>query len=605
MKNNHKVNKVLSIVTISALLSFSIPLNFAFSASATEKKGTITNIKSVNANQEAVEEIAQAAQQGLDYVSVHKLRLVPEDMKPIFDALHYCHPELFYMGLSMRFSYDGTYVCDVELNYSMPKEEIPQATEAFNAEVEELMSKIDDSMTDLEKALILHDEIIVRATYNLKKLTAYDLLINGCGRCTAYSNTYAYLLSLAGIDSEIVESETMNHEWNKVCIDGVYYNVDVTYDDPYVSATLGDDGEYTFIDTPGHADHNYFMRSDYDFQYDESLLERHVNYTYINESPGTYDERAFRKIDTKLCYENGYFYYIDNSTTEEELFRYDMATDKATRVKKFNFVWKATPTKSFINGFMGIDSLAGVLYYCSASEVYALDLETGFETTFSNDEAISGKCYGVRIINGEVYAVKKTSLYREAELVNLGKVIKEPPKPTEPPTTVAPTTIAPTTVAPTTIPPTTIPPTTIPPTTIPPTTIPPTTVPPTTIPPTTIPPTTIAPTTIAPTTVAPTTIAPTTVAPTTITPTTISPTTEPLTTEPEEQRLLGDIDGDGRLSINDATMIQFILANLMEFDERLMPIADLDGDGRLSINDATIMQFRIAELIKKFPVEEN
>ena len=272
-----------------------------------------------------------------------------------------------------------------------------------------------------------------------------------------------------------------------------------------------------------------------------------------------------------------------------------MATDKATRVKKFNFVWKATPTKSFINGFMGIDSLAGVLYYCSASEVYALDLETGFETTFSNDEAISGKCYGVRIINGEVYAVTKTSLYREAELVNLGKVIKEPPKPTEPPTTVAPTTIAPTTVAPTTIPPTTIPPTTIPPTTIPPTTIPPTTIPPTTIP----------PTTIAPTTVAPTTIAPTTVAPTTITPTTISPTTEPLTTEPEEQRLLGDIDGDGRLSINDATMIQFILANLMEFDERLMPIADLDGDGRLSINDATIMQFRIAELIKKFPVEEN
>ena len=101
---------------------------------------------------------------------------------------------------------------------------------------------------------------------------------------------------------------------------------------------------------------------------------------------------------------------------------------------------------------------------------------------------------------------------------------------------------------------------------------------------------TTAPTTVpttAPTTV-PTT-APTT-APTTV-PTT-APTTVPTTapTEPTSPVLVGDVDGDGIVSVKDATYIQRYLADIAGYESIDLTVADVDGDGRISIKDATAIQ---------------
>ena len=168
------------------------------------------------------------------------------------------------------------------------------------------------------------------------------------------------------------------------------------------------------------------------------------------------------------------------------------------------------------------------------------------------------------------------------------------------PTTVAPTTVAPTTVAPTTVAPTTVAPTTVAPTTIAPTTIAPTTIAPTTIAPTTIAPTTVAPTTIAPTTVAPTTNAPTTVAPTTIAPTTIAPTSVEPTTIPHEDYLLGDVNGDGKIDVNDATLNQLYSAELTKYDARQLLAGDVNKDGTIDVMDVTLIQMYAAEIIRHF-----
>ena len=60
--------------------------------------------------------------------------------------------------------------------------------------------------------------------------------------------------------------------------------------------------------------------------------------------------------------------------------------------------------------------------------------------------------------------------------------------------------------------------------------------------------------------------------------------------------LLGDVDGDGAVTINDATRIQRALAELpipLEIDDRL---ADADGDGIVSVLDATDIQRWLADL---------
>lgn len=62
-------------------------------------------------------------------------------------------------------------------------------------------------------------------------------------------------------------------------------------------------------------------------------------------------------------------------------------------------------------------------------------------------------------------------------------------------------------------------------------------------------------------------------------------------------RQLGDVDGDGEVTILDATWIQRYLASLIEFDDAQTADADYDRDGSVSILDATAIQRMLAGII--------
>ena len=73
----------------------------------------------------------------------------------------------------------------------------------------------------------------------------------------------------------------------------------------------------------------------------------------------------------------------------------------------------------------------------------------------------------------------------------------------------------------------------------------------------------------------------------------------------QEETVKGDVDGDGELTINDATEIQRHLAEFKnedgspiidETDPKVMEIADYDGDGSITIFDVTAIQATLAEL---------
>lgn len=137
-------------------------------------------------------------------------------------------------------------------------------------------------------------------------------------------------------------------------------------------------------------------------------------------------------------------------------------------------------------------------------------------------------------------------------------------------------------------------------TTVQPTTAVPTTVAPTTAVPTTIASTTVVPTTVAPTTVVPTTVAPTTVAPTTVVPTTVEPTTVPYTLETPSKEApeleykkglgTGDVNGDGRVTILDGTIMQQSLAGLLKLNDEQITWCDFDFSGSFNIEDVTCLQ---------------
>ena len=74
--------------------------------------------------------------------------------------------------------------------------------------------------------------------------------------------------------------------------------------------------------------------------------------------------------------------------------------------------------------------------------------------------------------------------------------------------------------------------------------------------------------------------------------------------EEEEQRILGDVDGNGKVNHNDARLVLQCYVGLVTADNLDTSIADVDGNGRINHNDARlILQFYVG-IIQKFPVEQ-
>ncbi|MGN1319402.1 MAG: transglutaminase domain-containing protein [Lachnospirales bacterium] len=99
-----------------------------------------------------------------------------------------------------------------------------------------------DNYTDYANELAIHDYIVSTFSYgptdtdNIPKEahSIVGFVRNGQGICEAYANTFQLMCRLAGIDSQLVTGSIngVGHMWNIVKIDGDYYHVDVTSDDP-------------------------------------------------------------------------------------------------------------------------------------------------------------------------------------------------------------------------------------------------------------------------------------------------------------------------------------------------------------------------------------
>ena len=62
----------------------------------------------------------------------------------------------------------------------------------------------------------------------------------------------------------------------------------------------------------------------------------------------------------------------------------------------------------------------------------------------------------------------------------------------------------------------------------------------------------------------------------------------------------GDVNGDSKVDITDATLVQQFAAELIELDENQKKAADTNKDGKVDIDDATLIQKFVAELIRSF-----
>lgn len=93
---------------------------------------------------------------------------------------------------------------------------------------------ITEDMSEFEKALALHDWLINNADYSSYRtfFGPEGVLVYGEGVCQSYASAYGLLLDKVGITHQAVVSAEMDHAWNLVQLDGEWYHIDVTWDDP-------------------------------------------------------------------------------------------------------------------------------------------------------------------------------------------------------------------------------------------------------------------------------------------------------------------------------------------------------------------------------------
>lgn len=144
------------------------------------------------------------------------------------------------------------------VTYEFEYNETAEETAIVDATIQKLFSEWNiDKLSDYEKIKKIHDFIVDNAVYdtNTEHYSAYDNLINKRSTCQGYMSLAYKMFTEAGIPCRIITGigNKDSHGWNIVELDGKWYNIDCTWDDPITS------------DGKNISTYDYFLKSDGDF----------------------------------------------------------------------------------------------------------------------------------------------------------------------------------------------------------------------------------------------------------------------------------------------------------------------------------------------------
>ncbi len=185
---------------------------------------------------------------------VNDVDTLSNDQLLLSNINNYVHP--FNSYSQVRVVYDDYGEIDVYVTHTYSAEEQEKIQNRISATMNQLVK---DSMSDKKKIKAIHDYIINNTKYDIERKekgsSSYDstkatgVLFQGYGICSGYADTMALFLDELGIDN--IKISSANHVWNAVLLDGKWYHLDLTWDDP-VSSDGRDVLQYNFflIDSP-------------------------------------------------------------------------------------------------------------------------------------------------------------------------------------------------------------------------------------------------------------------------------------------------------------------------------------------------------------------
>ncbi|MCZ8539044.1 DUF5050 domain-containing protein [Psychrobacillus psychrodurans] len=223
----------------------------------------------------------------------------------------------YYNGLTA--SSNGT----INFKYKADRKVILEKNKKVNMEVDRIIKEnIRKGMSDLEKVKSIHDYLVLSVAYDYDNFLknnvsddsyeAYGALINKIAVCDGYTKSMALILNKVGVQTIQVTgiANGGNHSWNMVKIDGQYYHVDTTWDDPVPNK-------------PGSVHYNYFLKNTKQLKVNHQWDE--TTYPVATSSKFNYFHNMNNMVE-----KDGMYYYSDSK--DNLLYKMDKKTLKKTKV---------------------------------------------------------------------------------------------------------------------------------------------------------------------------------------------------------------------------------------------------------------------------------
>lgn len=210
-----------------------------------------------------------------------------DDLEKIYDAIiNTADFELVYPTRKYDFKYDSVFgnIYTISPKYDISLDTRSDMISQVDTVADSIIAKT-YGLDEFQTLKYFHDYIILNCTYDADGencSNAYGVFIDGKAVCEGYARAFKYLCDKVSIPCELVIGNTdIEHMWNIVKIDGNWYHMDVTWDDPE-----NKDGDYI--------SYSYFNLSD-----EQILVDHTINDTYTLPVANSLDMNYFNYYN--LC----------------------------------------------------------------------------------------------------------------------------------------------------------------------------------------------------------------------------------------------------------------------------------------------------------------
>lgn len=229
-----------------------------------------------------------------------------EQFNRVFSALLRDNPDLFFVG---RKSTLVSHLLDTEcsIEYIIDKEDYSAKKAELDSVCKAVLSSLSNPDDEWQTEKEIHDYIVKNCEYKIVESehvysSAYGALVNGEAACEGYSKAAKLLLDMAGIESSVVsgisrgfDDEYNPHMWNAVKINGGFYYLDCTWDDP-----VSNDGKeyitYSYFNVSDDMIASTHSDISYDFGCDSTQENYYIKTGRYFSAYDRSDEKALAKL---------------------------------------------------------------------------------------------------------------------------------------------------------------------------------------------------------------------------------------------------------------------------------------------------------------------